>query len=215
MSPRKATGTTKPKRVKMIQDPNVYQSSFDLFPREPAAPPPPSIHVCEFDSKREYRWWLEANLYEDEPPAGDKGICMFLMLNPSVADEQQSDRTVTRCKKYAEGWGYYTLNVCNIFALRSQDRDVLKGHEDPIGSLNDYWIKKTAEQANMIICAWGTYGELRDRGPRVLHMLEEEGHSDKMFHLGSLTVNGHPTHPLYKAADIELVKYEPKLVGAW
>ena len=63
---------------------------------------------------------------------------MFLMLNPSTADEMKSDPTVTRCKGFARTWGYGSLWVCNLFALRSSDPSDAQGlAPDPTGPQND------------------------------------------------------------------------------
>ena len=182
-----------------------YQYGFDFDAKMPIQ----GQHTCKFDSTRTYRWFLEAKLSTQE------GACLFIMLNPSTADEQQSDPTVTRCKDWTKKWGYGTLWVCNIFGFRSTDPGQLKLVDDPIGRLNDHYILKYAKQADRIICAWGTHGELLDRGPRVLHMLEEESWLGKTYHLGELTKDGHPGHPLYKKGDVELMQFEPNLEGAW
>ena len=45
----------------------------------------------------------------------DKGTCLFLMLNPSKADQNISDKTVDKCKTFARKWDYDTLWICNLF----------------------------------------------------------------------------------------------------
>ena len=51
----------------------------------------------------------------------DLPVCMFLMLNPSTADETTNDPTVERCQRRAVQMGYGGLHVGNIFAWRSTD----------------------------------------------------------------------------------------------
>ena len=153
----------------------------------------PDMHRASFSSDRRYRYWLESKLGD-----GD-GVCMFVMLNPSTADEVKSDPTVTRCKGFARTWGYGSLWVCNIFALRSTSPDALLASPDPLGSENDRHILRYASQADRIVCAWGNHGLHRGRGERVLRMLENDGLSGRMCHLG-LTKRDQPRHPLYLKA---------------
>ena len=63
---------------------------------------------------------------------------IFVLLNPSKADENQDDPTVRRCISYAKRWGYAGLYLLNIFALRATDPRVLQAPEtvDPMGSYN-------------------------------------------------------------------------------
>ena len=149
------------------------------------------IHETEFSEDRIYRYWLEYVVREDVDSA-----CLFIMLNPSTADEVQSDPTVTRCKNYSARWGYGKLWVCNLFAFRATDRKVMKRAEDPIGCLNDYHIYERAKKADMIVCAWGTDGKYMNRGVRVSRHLKLIGLADKVHHLG-LNADGSPKHPLY------------------
>ena len=152
------------------------------------------MHSTSFSPDRRYRYWLEAKLGN-----GD-GVCMFLMLNPSTADEVRSDPTVTRCKGFARSWGYGALWVCNLFALRSSDPNALRESPAPTGPQNDGHILKCARDADRIVCAWGNHGLHLDRGERVVRMLEGDGLSDRMYHLG-LTKTDQPRHPLYLKAD--------------
>ena len=156
--------------------------------------------VCMSPDKR-YRYWLEAKV------SGDVGrVCMFLMLNPSTADAVKSDPTVSTCKRFARDWGYGTVRVCNLFALRSPYPKALGDRSDPIGAENDGWILRNARDADVVVCAWGNHGSHLDRSRYVRRMLHREGLSAKMRHLG-LTKLGQPRHPLRLRADTEPVRF--------
>ncbi len=160
-----------------------------------------AIHKAEFSPDRRYRYRLEANLSDAT------GVCMFLMLNPSKADETQSDPTVTRCKRFAARWGYGALSVCNLFALRSTDPAALAASADPVGADNDRHIMKAARAADSIVCAWGNHGEIMNRGRRVERALREAGLSGRMRHLG-LTQRSQPRHPLYLRRDARPIRWK-------
>ncbi|PDT55075.1 MULTISPECIES: DUF1643 domain-containing protein [Sinorhizobium] len=133
---------------------------------------------------------------------GDKPKVAFLMLNPSTADASQDDPTIRRCIGFAKAWGFGGLIVGNLFALRSTDPKALYGHPDPIGADNDQHILAIAKSAHKLVCAWGTHGALHARAREVYEMLE-------FFNLAALkvTVEGHPAHPLYIAANTEPKAY--------
>ena len=155
------------------------------------------MHNAVFSPDRRYRYWLEAKLSDSD------GVCMFVMLNPSTADEVKSDPTVTRAKGFARSWGYGTLWVCNLFALRATYPDVLRRDPEPVGADNDEHILQSALQSDEIVCAWGNHGEHLDRGQQILSMLESQAPPVRLGHLG-LTMRSHPKHPLYLSADTPL-----------
>ncbi len=161
------------------------------------------MHNVSFSRDRRYRYWLEANMSDRG------GTCLFLMLNPSTADETMSDPTVTRCKGFAGGWGYGVLWVCNLFALRSPDPGSLKQSSDPVGPMNDGHVVRRGRDADRVVCAWGNHGLHLGRGERVMGMLESEGWLGKTYHLG-LTGKGQPRHPLYLRSDTPPVCFQIK-----
>jgi hypothetical protein len=122
----------------------------------------------------------------------------FLMLNPSTADAFQLDPTNRRCVGFAQAWGYGSMVTTNIFAFRSTDPAGLRTTADAVGPENDDAILSAAMNADLVIAAWGTHGELQGRGTAVREMLVGAGIA---LHALRLTKAGHPGHPLYVAGD--------------
>lgn len=123
---------------------------------------------------------------------------LFVMLNPSTADAERDDPTVRRCVAYAKRWGFRSMVVVNLYALRATNPRALLKHPEPIGELNDRHISAHALGASRIVCAWGNHGTGRSQA--VVDMLIGAGH-----HLYCLDVNltGEPVHPLYQKSDLE------------
>ena len=121
------------------------------------------------------------------------------MLNPSTADAFQLDPTNRRCVGFAQAWGYGAIVTTNIFAFRSTNPAGLRTANDAVGPENNKMIVAAAKNADLVIAAWGTHGELQDRNNAVRKMLGEVGVA---LHMLRLTKAGHPGHPLYVAGDI-------------
>lgn len=150
------------------------------------------------DKKYRYKLW---RIWDSTKPK-----CSFIMLNPSTADAIVLDPTVRRCLDFARLWGYGSLIVGNIFALRSTDPKELYKSEDPIGTGNDEALLDIVKNSDIAITAWGTHGAFTKRGAKVLSMLLPD-HVEKMAHLG-FTNNGEPIHPLYQPKSEVPIKYQ-------
>lgn len=157
-----------------------------------------------FSPDRRYRYMLHRTWDENL-----SAVC-FLMLNPSTADEKVLDPTVRRCVGYAKAWGFGTLYVANIFALRSTDPAALTQVEDPIGPENDEWILKLSRISIYTIAAWGVHGALRNRGNDVVALLKNKL-PDRSLCALKMTKDGHPCHPLYLAKTLAPVVYRGAL----
>jgi hypothetical protein len=125
---------------------------------------------------------------------------LFVMLNPSTATEVQNDPTVERCERRARALGFGAFRVCNIFAWRATDPKNMRAQVDPVGPDNDAAILAGCDWADEIVCAWGTHGEHRARGPEVERIMRKTGLP--LTHLG-LSKAGHPKHPLYIAYAVQ------------
>ncbi len=145
---------------------------------------------------RTYRYRLRRT-WDDEKPT-----VAFLMLNPSTADETEDDPTIRRCIGYAKRWGYGTLLVGNLFALRASNPAQLAEHPDPVGPENDEYLRSICSDDPLVVAAWGQNGTLDARGREVAALLDVE-----LFALET-TKDGHPVHPLYQPLDADLERFE-------
>lgn len=134
---------------------------------------------------RVYRYLLERQW-------GDGGKTIgFICLNPSTADEAIDDPTVRRCIGFAKKWGGSRLLMGNLFAYRATNPKALLGCLDPVGPDNETWLSHIAEQADILIAAWGSHGKLSNRSEFVLKRFAGQ------FSALRLTSKGDPGHPLY------------------
>ena len=123
----------------------------------------------------------------------------FIMLNPSRADAQVNDPTITRCINFAKSWGYGRLEVVNLFAYRTPKPSLLKQAAEPIGKDNDRYILESVNRSDRIILAWGNHGLWRKQDLYTLDLLKKYNH---LYSLG-ITKRGCPRHPLYLRSTIK------------
>lgn len=149
-----------------------------------------------------YRWWLRRSwkMWDQGMPVVGKGVCCFVMLNPSTADAMQDDPTIRRCIGFARSWGYDTLSVRNLFAYRATDPKELLSAHDPVGTRNDGELMAGAT-AHRLVAAWGA-GVPFGRDKQVLAMFAKHWSAVPIYCLGK-TKHGHPRHPLYVKADTQ------------
>lgn len=129
----------------------------------------------------------------------DKPYAMFLMLNPSTADESVNDPTVERCQRYAHSWDYGGLVVCNLFAFRATNPADMKAAADPVGPENDAIIIKYALDAGVVVCGWGNHGGFLSRSQAILSLLRQK---DIVPYCLTTTKQNEPGHPLYLKKDL-------------
>lgn len=122
---------------------------------------------------------------------------VWIMLNPSTADDRVDDPTIQACMEIARRNRCGAIVVVNLFALRSSTPRVLLDAEDPVGPRNDTFLRLVlvddSRAGDFVIAAWGTNGGLRQRDAAVRAMVADW--SLKLKCIGR-TMGGHPKHPL-------------------
>ena len=156
-----------------------------------------------------YRYWL----HRDLSAAGGQGLVneglvneglVFVMLNPSTADEVDDDPSVRRCMAFGRRWGYRELTVVNLFALRATRPDDLRRHGgEAVGERNDEVLRWARQHpaTSVIVAAWGNHGTHLNRDAAVMPII-------RPAMALRITKPGHPAHPLYLPLSARPVPYE-------
>lgn len=131
-----------------------------------------------------------------------KPSIVFIMLNPSTADEEKDDPTIRKCVQYAKNWGYGLLFVVNLFSYRTTDPSVLKKADKTKNEYTDMYISQIANNAKKVICAWGSSLKVEDRVAEVKNQI--------LCDLYALKINkdGNPTHPLFLKGNLKPILYQ-------
>lgn len=131
----------------------------------------------------------------------DKGICSFICLNPSTADEMLNDATVVLCIEHAHFWGFGTFYMLNLFSFRATKPPDMFAAKEPVGADNDRWIREIVATSDLVVATWGNAGSYLGRSEKVLGMVPN------VAVLG-MTKAGQPHHPLYLRKGIYPVSIE-------
>lgn len=147
-----------------------------------------------------YRYVLRREWNDDLPPM------LILMLNPSKADAERDDPTITRSIHRAKLEGCGSLVVGNAGAGRATYPKDWAAMEDPYGPDNRYHIRRLLIECwldeGKAVVAWGTLGH--DKAGYILDIAKVVG--IKLWCLGK-TKAGDPRHPLYMPYDKRLEPY--------
>lgn len=142
-----------------------------------------------------YRW----SLTRDWTPKGETArTIMFCGMNPSTADAEASDPTITRETVFAMDWGFTRLLKVNVLDWRAtKPADLPENAQDACSPENLKEISRMTAQAGEIILA---YGRMHKRfHPAVEQVIEICRESRKpLFCLGK-NADGSAKHPLYLA----------------
>lgn len=124
----------------------------------------------------------------------------FIMLNPSTASALVDDPTIRRCMGFADRNGFGSIIVRNLYAYRAtQPAEVFKLRMVERLGENERYLA-AVPQEGPTVCAWGVLGGAagKDLARQLLRQRAT------LLHLGSLTNDGHPRHPLYLRGDSRL-----------
>ena len=149
------------------------------------------VGLAQFSPCGRYRYLLERQWNPATP------LLIYVMLNPSTADEAALDPTVKRCLRRAIRNCFGRLRVFNLFAFRATHPADLIAAAAPIGPDNDEALLQGVNDLqpdDRLVCAWGNHGSHLNRATEVTRALRDLG--VPLHHLG-LTQQGAPCHPLY------------------
>ncbi len=127
--------------------------------------------------------------------ARSRGTVNFIMLNPSVADDQSDDPTIRKCIGFADRWGYAALVVTNLIPIISTDPWKLPPWHG-VDSENRAYLLDCARKADLVTVAWGSVpGSLAKQIALAEHIYLLRHSTAVKFHCIGWTRKGDPLHP--------------------
>ena len=125
-----------------------------------------------------------------------KNKILYIMLNPSLADDKNDDPTIRRLISFTKKYNYGGFLVGNIFTTitpNPKEIDKSKG----ISVKNFEKLLKLINKVDQIVYAWGDNIE----EPQLLKELVS---NPKCF---GKNLNGSPKHPLYLPSETKLINF--------
>jgi len=146
------------------------------------------------DRKCRFKLW---RIWDDALPK-----VMFIGLNPSTANETESDPTITRCINFAKSWGYGGMYMTNLFAYVSTDPKQLVTSGEDLHN-NNHALIEVAIDCDLIIFCWGCFKQAKQRAKDIIDLFPR-GHCIR------ITKSGNPEHPLYLPGNLKPIKFNSK-----
>jgi len=142
---------------------------------------------------------------------GGRGHLVWVMLNPSTADDTHDDPTIRRVIRFTRDHNYERLTVVNLFSARATKPldlvDMAEHGCDP-SWLNDGPTLNAIRGADAVVAAWGATVPrrlARLHAARVRFVLDSCVYADREPLCLGVTADGHPRHPLYVPSETRLV----------
>ena len=120
---------------------------------------------CVFSPDRVHRYTL---IHRFDPLFGGDRKMLWIGLNPSTADENQLDPTLTRIAGFCRREGMDGFWMGNLFGLRTPYPKEMMAAPDPVGPGNDAALLEAASKCEKVIAAWGVTGDYQDRASAVV-----------------------------------------------
>jgi hypothetical protein len=149
-----------------------------------------------FSDCRKYRYALWRIWDESKP------LVMFIGLNPSKADESETDNTITTVKSFAKNWGFGGFYMMNCFPYVSTNPDDLKDFGNTVE--NDFWLYYAEKRVAEIIFAWGAF--------KIVKKSRRDVELSAMFPNAKCLIknkDGSPHHPLYLSLKTKPIIFKP------
>ena len=161
------------------------------------------IYIPDFYS--EYRYILGT--------AGKRPL-ITVGINPSTAEPDNLDNTLKSVSRIAEGNGFDSFIMFNVYAQRATNPDHMDAecnellHRENMRAFR--WVLERSGESPAIWAAWGTIVEKRGYLKRCLEDMVSEGDSfgAKWYMAGKPSVKGHPHHPLYLKKDSKIEPFD-------
>ena len=148
------------------------------------------LRNARFSNDKKHRYKLSRHWDLNKPQI------LYIMLNPSIANENIDDPTIKRLIRFTMEFkfgGFFVVNLFTQITPYSKTIDTSVG----LTKLNLKTIKNFVNKVDEVVYAWGNSIE----EPRELKYLVK---NPKCF---GKNLNGTPKHPLYLPSNSKLIKF--------
>ncbi len=139
------------------------------------------VKSAKFSDDRKYRYYL-IRVWDERKP-----VVMVIGLNPSTANENSNDNTISNLINVLTTLGWGGFYMTNLFGYISSNPDDLRTCPDPVG-LNDEWLRDISKECSQVVFAWGNFKQAEYRAKIVKKMFPDALCFGK-------NKNGSPWHP--------------------
>lgn len=161
-----------------------------------------------FSQDKKHRYFL-SRVWND---TSGKKIVLFIMLNPSIADQNIDDPTIRRIKSFSVNWGYdgvfvvnlnsyITSNPLNLVSVDAQ-KEVTHHFEKNFAQIKE---AMQMECVKLIVCAYGNNQYIQEIRIKEIYKIADE----LKINLYCIKKNkdNSPAHPLYLKSDLKPTLY--------
>lgn len=142
----------------------------------------------------------------------DRPLVTFVLLNPSIANETETDHTATRLRGFSEAWGMGGFEIVNAFSVVSTDPKALielarAGKRLTTGA-TDHHVRSAIRSAERVVVGWGDHLSHKLLRYRVAQLRRAFSDAVVVAHALALTKDGQPRHPLYLSKTLTPVPFD-------
>ena len=132
----------------------------------------------------------------------DKNLVVYIGLNPSTANANKNDPTITRLIQLTKDNGYGGFYMHNLFTLISSKPKALygKAREEVIHPDHEGVFEHNLARVKTVVFCWSTIADRKELHWRALEIMERFPNA---LCFGR-NQNGSPKHPLYLPSDTKL-----------
>ncbi len=162
------------------------------------------------------KWLYAPNFYSEyRYILGTRGnnplICIG--INPSTAQPGDLDNTLKSVQRIAQGNGFDSFIMFNVYAQRATDPDAMEKscnyalHRE---NLEAFRYVLSISQKPAVWAAWGTIIEKREYLPQCVRDMVAAGEEfdASWYCAGKVSKKGHPHHPLYLRKDEKIRPFD-------
>ena len=171
------------------------------------------------DSYDRNRWIYVPDFYtEYRYILGTRGLnpLICIGINPSTAEPDNLDNTLKSVSRIADGNGYDSFIMFNVYAQRAtspddMDRECNEAMHKENMKAFDYLLSQIPSGTKPAVwAAWGAIIEKRSYLPDCVRDMVKIGmkYDAQWLSAGKISVKGHPHHPLYLRKDEKTVPFD-------